>query len=75
MPAAQARGVTSLLFGSRIIQETAPVGCAAPAVALPVMVVVKVMGLLTDGLAEAATVIVGAVAARVAVTVLLLAPA
>ena len=51
-----------------IFQETAPVGCAAPAVALPVIVVVRVIGVLTAGLGDAVTVITGAVAFKVAVT-------
>lgn len=73
LPAAQRLGVTSMPFGSRIIQESSPVGWAAPAVALPVMVVVRVIGLLTEGVGEAAKEITGAVAASVAVTWLLVA--
>ena len=54
-----------------MVQVTAPVGWEV-AVAIPVMVVVKVIGLSAVEL-EALTVIIGAVATKVAVTELLLA--
>ena len=57
---------TTVLLGSVITQLTSPVGCTAPAI--PVTVVVKVIGRLIVGVAEEATVMIGAVAAKVAVS-------
>ena len=62
---------TTELFGSVITQVIAPVGCTAPAI--PVMVVVKVTGLLSAGLLDATKVMTGAVAAKVKVSWLLVA--
>ena len=60
---------TMLLFGSVITHVTAPVGCTAPAI--PVMVVVKVTGLLSVGLDDATKVMTGALADKVKVSWLL----
>ena len=49
---------TTVLFGSVMIQLTAPVDCSAPEI--PVTVVVKVTGVLSTGLADAAKVMIGA---------------
>jgi hypothetical protein len=55
--------------GSLILQLTTPLGCAAPLT--PVMIALKVVVPLMEGLFEALTLIVGVCSARVKVRALL----
>ena len=50
-----------------MVKLIAPLGCTAPVVATPVIVAVKIVGVVMLGLAEALRVIVGAWALRVIV--------